>query len=86
MSTFNQEVGLRFHFLPTDFYNFWGNYRTLKEGAAPSVFSFPTKKSAPRRKLVRVGNDESNEEGPVQEDKLDNDPETTEALSMLMSQ
>ena len=61
------------HFLPTDFYNFWGNYRTLKEEAVPSVFPFATKKITPRRKLVRVGRDESNEEEPVQEEMIDSD-------------
>ena len=41
---------------------------------------FSHKESAPGRKLVHVGHDsESNEKGPVQEDKVDSNPETADA-------
>ena len=65
------------HFLTTDFYNFWGTYRTLREDAVPSVFPFTTKKSTSRRPLVRVRSNEPSVEqcGSTRDDKCD-DPET----------
>ena len=63
------------YFLPTDFYNFWGTYRTLREDAVPSVFPFTTKKSTSRRQLIRVGCDEFSVQQCGSEDKSD-DPET----------
>ena len=59
--------------LPADFYNFWGRYRTLREGVVPSIFPFPTKKSTPKRKLVRVRHDESSEEECQDEESHDED-------------
>ncbi|XP_065893744.1 uncharacterized protein [Dysidea avara] len=55
------------HFLPTDFYNFFGEYRTLREDAVPSIFPFETKKSTPRRQLVRVGLDKSSDESSMEQ-------------------
>ena len=31
------------HFEPSDFYNYWSNYRSLREDAVPSIFSFKVK-------------------------------------------
>ena len=39
------------HFKETDFYNFWGGYRTLREDSVPSIFDFDsgrTEKSSSR--------------------------------------
>ena len=48
------------HFKETDFYNFWGSYRTLKEDSIPSVFDFDSgtserssARAVSRRSLVR---------------------------------
>ena len=46
------------HFEPSDFYNFWSGYRTLREDAVPSIFAFTTNKTTARRQLIRVGLEE----------------------------
>ena len=64
------------HFQPgkwTKIYNFWGTYRTLRKGVVPSIFPFPTRKSTPGRKLVRVGHNEFSEEECQDEESHDED-------------
>ena len=41
------------HFRPTDFYNCWSSYRTLREDAVPSIFPFDTEKSKAGTKATR---------------------------------
>ena len=73
------------HFKETDFYNFWGSYRTLREDSIPSIFDFDSGRSSARtvsrRSLVRPSVSEVVDESGASEDG--NGSDASEAVDGL---
>ena len=69
------------HFKETDFYNFWGSYRTLREDSIPSIFDFDSGRSSARtvsrRTLVRHSVSEVVDESGAREDEDRSDASAT---------